>query len=74
MPRQAKRAERLVEALTKLHRMEELKKIELQRQLSELKRSQEDIIVGLNSDAGLQSAFMDTSSRYLRTLPPIPPR
>ncbi len=63
-----KRAERLVSALRKLHRIEELKKIELQRQLGELRQSQEDIITGMNQDDGLSSMFMDTSTRYLRSL------
>jgi hypothetical protein len=68
MPKQAKRAQRLVTALKKLHRVEEMKKIMLQRQLNELQRSQEDIITGLNRDGALQSVYMETSSRYLRTL------
>jgi hypothetical protein len=68
MPRDAKRAERLVAALRKLHRVEELKKIELQRQLSELRRSEEEVITGLNREDALHGMFMDTSTRYLRSL------
>jgi hypothetical protein len=68
MPKNTRKAERLVAAMKKLHRMDELKKIELQRQLGELKRSQEDIITGLNSEDALHGMFMDTSTRFLRSL------
>jgi hypothetical protein len=68
MPKKAKRAERLVEAMRKLHRVEELKKIELQRQMSELRRNEEDILARLNLDEALEAMMMQTSARYLRTL------
>ena len=68
MPKDAKRADRLVAALKKLHRIEELKKIELQRQLAELRRSEEDIITGLSQENALEGLFMDTSTRFLRSL------
>ncbi len=68
MAKNAQRAERLVRALAKLHRLEELKKIELQRQLSELRRSEEAIIDTLNSDGVLQGMLMDTTARFLRSL------
>ena len=68
MARKANRPERLVAALKKLHRMEELKKIELQNQLGELKRSEEDIIAGLNREDAMHGLFIDTSSRFLRSL------
>jgi hypothetical protein len=68
MPKQAKRAERLVAAFRKLHRVEEMKKIALQRQLNELQRSQEDILIGLNREDALQGVFLQTSTRYLRKL------
>jgi uncharacterized protein YjcR len=68
MPKKAQRAERLVAALKKLHRLEELKKIELQRQLGELRRSEEAVIDALNREDVLQGLFLDTSSRFLRSL------
>jgi len=68
MARKANRSERLVDAMKKLHRMEELKKIELQNQLGELKRSEEDIIASLNRDDAIHGLFIDTSSRFLRSL------
>jgi hypothetical protein len=68
MPKKAKRAERLVEAMRKLHRVEELKKIELQRQMSELRHNEEDILARLNLDEALESMMIQTSARYLRTL------
>jgi hypothetical protein len=68
MTKKMHKAERLVAAMTKLHRMEELKKIELQRQLGELRQSEVDIITGLNSEDGLRGMFMDTSTRFLRSL------
>ena len=54
--------------MKKLHRLEELKKIELQHQLSELQRSEEAIIDTLNREGVLQGMFMDTTSRFLRSL------
>ena len=68
MARKANRSERLVAALKKLHRMEEVKKIDLQNQLGELKRSEEDIIANLNRDDAMHGLFIDTSSRFLRSL------
>jgi hypothetical protein len=68
MARDPKRAERLVSALKKLHRVEELKKIELERQLREIRRSEEDIIMGLNHDDALHGVFIDTTTRFLRSL------
>ena len=68
MAKSTKRAERLVTALGKLHRLEELKKIELQRQLDALRQSEADVIHVLNRDNTLQGAFMDTTSRFLRSL------
>jgi hypothetical protein len=68
MAKNTKRAERLVSALAKLHRLEELKKIELQRQLDALRQSEADVIQVLNRDNALQGLFMDTTSRFLRSL------
>jgi hypothetical protein len=68
MPRNAKRAERLVDAMRKLHRVEELKKIELQRQMSELRRNEEDILARINLDEAFEAMMMQTSARYLRSL------
>jgi phage gp16-like protein len=68
MAKTTKRAERLVSALAKLHRLEELKKIELQRQLDALRQSEADVIQVLNRDNALQGLFMDTTSRFLRSL------
>lgn len=68
MARDTKRAERLVAAMKKLHRVEELKKIELERQLREIRRSEEDIIMGLSRDDAVHGLFIDTTTRFLRTL------
>lgn len=68
MPRDAKRAERLVDALRKLHRMEELKKIELERQMGELRQSEEDIIARLGLDTALDGTMARTAPRFLRSL------
>jgi hypothetical protein len=68
MAQKAKKAARIVAVMKKLERMEELQKIELQRQLSELRRSEEDIIRAMNRDDAIHGMFIDTSTRFLRSL------
>ena len=64
----AKRAQRLHKVMTKLHLIEEQRKIELQRRQAELERSQEEVINALNTDDALHGLFIDTTARFLRTL------
>lgn len=63
-----KRVKRLVDVLSQLHRIEERKRIELQRRYDELQRSQQDIIRTLNKDDALHGLFIDTTARFLKTL------
>ena len=62
------KAARIVAVMKKLHRLEELHKIELQRQLSVLRQSEEDIISNLNREDVLHGLVLDTSTRFLRSL------
>lgn len=62
------KAARIVAVMKKLHRLEELHKIELQRQLSVLRQSEEDIISSLNREDVLHGLVLDTSTRFLRSL------
>ena len=68
MAKKTKRAERLVAALSHLHRVEELRKIELQRQFNALRQSEEEVIRSLNSEEALIGGYMETGSRFLRAL------
>jgi|EndMetStandDraft_9_1072997.scaffolds.fasta_scaffold01699_7 hypothetical protein len=68
MPKNMQKAARIVAVMKKLHRLEELHKIELQRQLSVLRQSEEDIISSLNREDVLHGLVLDTSTRFLRSL------
>jgi hypothetical protein len=68
MPKSAQKAARIVAVMKKLHRLEELHKIELQRQLTLLRQSEEEIIGNLNQEDLPHPLMLDTSSRFLRTL------
>jgi hypothetical protein len=68
MPKSAQRAGRIVTVMKKLHRMEELRKTELQRKLDELRRSEEDILNALDREDAIHGLFMDNSTRFLRSL------
>lgn len=64
----ARRAGRLLDVLKQLHRIEEHRKIELERQLTELEDSTREVIHSLNTDDALHGLFVDTTARYLRSL------
>jgi flagellar hook-basal body complex protein FliE len=68
MAKNTQKTARIVAVMKKLHRLEEMHKIELQRQLNELRRSEEDIIGNLNREDILHGLVLDTSHRFLRTL------
>jgi hypothetical protein len=68
MEKRAQRARRLLNVLTKLHRIEEQKKFELQRRYDELERSQREVIHALNAEDALHGMFIDTTARLLRSL------
>jgi len=68
MEKRIERARRLLKVLEQLHRIEEQKKIELERRHAELERSQEDVIDALNTDDALHGMFIDNSVRRLRSL------
>ncbi len=64
----ARRAGRLVDVMKQLHRIEEHRKIDLERQLTELENSTREVIHSLNTDDALHGLFVDTTARYLRSL------
>lgn len=68
MKKRVKRARRLLEVLSQLQRLEEQKKLELQRQQRELETTQEEIIDALNEDDALHGLFIDTTARRLKRL------
>jgi hypothetical protein len=68
MPKSTQRAGRVLTVMKKLHRIEELKKTELQRQLNELRRSEEDILNTLDREDAIHGLFLDNSTRFLRSL------
>lgn len=68
MPKSTQRAGRVLTVMKKLHRIEELKKTELQRQLNELRRSEEDILKTLDREDAIHGLFLDNSTRFLRSL------
>jgi hypothetical protein len=68
MPKNTDKTARIVTVMKKLHRLEELHKIELQRQLNVLRQSEEDIIGNLNRESQPHRLMLDTSTRFLRTL------
>jgi hypothetical protein len=66
--KRVQRAQRLFQVLTKLHYIEEQKKIALQRRFDELERSQEEVIKALNTDDALHGLFVDTTAKLLRNM------
>ena len=68
MEKRAKKARRLLGVLTKLHKIEEQKKLELQLRHDELERSQVEVIDALNEDDALHGMFIDTTAKFLRSL------
>jgi hypothetical protein len=68
MPRNAQKTARIVAVMKKLHRLEEVHKIELQRQLNALRQTEEDIINNLNREEAPHGLMLDTSTRFLRSL------
>jgi len=68
MKKRAKKVERVLDVLKHIHRIEELKKVELQRKLVELERSQHEVIHALNTDDALHGLFVDTTAKFLRSL------
>jgi hypothetical protein len=68
MPKKMDKTARIVAVMKKLHRMEELQKIELQRQLNALRQSEHDIISKLAEEDALHGLVLDTSTRFLRSL------
>ena len=68
MPKNTEKTARIVAVMKKLHRLEELHKIELQRQLNVLRQSEADIIGNLNREDEPHRLMLDTSTRFLRTL------
>ena len=68
MPKNTDKTARIVTVMKKLHRLEELHKIDLQRQLNMLRQSEEDIISNLNRENEPHGLMLNTSTRFLRTL------
>ena len=68
MEKRQKRARRLLDVLSQMHRIEEHRKRELQRRYDELERSQREVIHALNTDDALYGLFIDNSARYLKSL------
>lgn len=66
--KRVQRAQRLFQVLTKLHTIEEQKKIALQRRFDELEKSQEEVIKALNTDDALHGLFVDTTAKLLRNM------
>ena len=68
MPQNTQKTARIVAVMKKLHRLEELHRIELERQLAVLRVSGEDIADNLDREEVLHGFMLDTSSRFLRSL------
>ena len=68
MEHRAKKARRLLNVLGQLHKLEERKKIELQRRHDDLERSQLEVINALNADDALHGLFIDTTAKFLKSL------
>jgi hypothetical protein len=68
MEKRAGKARRLLNVLQQLHRIEELKRLELQRRYDELELSQREVIHSLNTDDALHGLFIDHSAKFLKTL------
>jgi hypothetical protein len=68
MKKRAQKVERMLDVLKHIHRIEEVKKVELQRKLAELEQSQHEVIHALNTDDALHGLFVDTTAKFLRSL------
>lgn len=68
MATRVEKAQRMLKVLEQLHRIEEFKKIELQRRLMELEASQHEVILSLNTDDALHGLFIDTTAKFLQNL------
>jgi len=68
MEKRARRARRLLDVLTQLHRIEEQKKFALEHRYNELEQSQQEVINALNTDDALHGLFIDNTVRLLRSL------
>ena len=68
MENRAKKVRRLLNVLEQLHRIEERKKLELQRRHDELEHSQREVISALNADDALHGMFVDTTAKFLKSL------
>ena len=68
MKTRSQKAQRILNVLQKIHTIEELKKLELQRKLKELENSQHEVIHALNTDDALHGLFVDTAARFLQSL------
>jgi hypothetical protein len=68
MATRVQKAQRMLKVLEQLHRIEEFKKIELQRRLTELETSQHEVILSLNTDDALHGLFIDTTAKFLQSL------
>jgi hypothetical protein len=68
MDERALKAHRILDVQRQLHRIEEWKMSDLQRQLEELDASQQSLIRALNDDDALQGLFIDMTARRLHAL------
>ncbi len=68
MQDRAAKARRILAAQQQLHRIEQWKLAELQRELADLTSAQMEIISALNDSNALHGLFIDTTARRLGTL------
>jgi hypothetical protein len=59
---------RILKVQEQLHRAEEWRLAEIERQLEGFEAEQREIVDALNSESGLQSLFLDASVRRVRSL------
>ena len=63
-----KKMQRIMQAQARLHQLEELKLVRLEREETRLKGEQETIIQSLNEDGALHGLFVEAMSRRLTAL------
>lgn len=63
-----KKMQRIMQAQARLHQLEELKLVRLEREEARLKGEQETIIQSLNEDGALHGLFVEAMSRRLTAL------
>jgi uncharacterized coiled-coil protein SlyX len=68
MKTRSQKAQRILSVLKQLHTIEEFKKLQLQRRLSELESSQHEVIHALNTDDALHGLFIDQTAKFLQSL------